>query len=484
MTDHNNLAPAASPAAGARLASIQAALHDLASAVDDLKTSTTILSTSTLADIISAVTDVNDAADDVSDAANRVFTAVTNAPAHVLAAAAAPAAPAPAAPTPAAAGLTRTTAPWTAGLLYSVAPLAPLQAVPDNGEKWFAITRGKYVGLTKNSAISLNAVTGVPGGLAEKFSAQSDALEYFNGALVSGAVAVIYYRSSLAPILPFFPSHLAVMSTPPPDYGDIDLPSLLRDLNIDNVSDTRPRTLARDRSTLAAPTSQQRTPSPPPAPALRSSDAPEESSRLYHWSSPTGSGYTTDWEFAAAQTQGIAGGTSSRLTPQRKSGGKKGGYAVFVGKQIGAFKHWREVQPLVNGVPSAIYQGYPTLQAATAAFEYARERTWTRQAFRPSARPPASPPAIPHLPAPMGLSDAVNPLHGAVGVTDEGVWYIVYCGIAPGVYQSSLECLLNTLGIPGARYDSCDSKEAAVARYQNALSGGRVQVVNPSYSRS
>jgi hypothetical protein len=81
--------------------------------------------------------------------------------------------------------------PWVAGILFTVIPRTALAAVADNGEKWFAITRGKYVGLTKNSAISLNAVTGVSTGLSEKFSSQADALNHFNAALVTGAVAVI-----------------------------------------------------------------------------------------------------------------------------------------------------------------------------------------------------------------------------------------------------------------------------------------------------
>ncbi|KAJ7455966.1 hypothetical protein B0H11DRAFT_2244309 [Mycena galericulata] len=200
MTDHNNLAPAASPAAGASLTSIYVALNDLATAVDTIKVSTAIVMTASVADITSGLADVNDAADLVSQAANNVYAAVSNAPAHVLAAVATAAATAaaPAAPVPVGGGLARTTGPWISGNLYSIIPLAPLQAIPDNGEKWFAITRGKYVGLTKNSAISLNAVSGVPGALAEKFSSQSDALEYFNGALTSGAVAVIYWNHDQA----------------------------------------------------------------------------------------------------------------------------------------------------------------------------------------------------------------------------------------------------------------------------------------------
>jgi hypothetical protein len=70
-------------------------------------------------------------------------------------------------------------------------PGAQLTAIPDNGEKWFAITRGRYVGLTTNSAISLAAVTGVPGALSDRCSTQTDALQHFNGALALNAVAVL-----------------------------------------------------------------------------------------------------------------------------------------------------------------------------------------------------------------------------------------------------------------------------------------------------
>ncbi|KAJ7511248.1 hypothetical protein B0H11DRAFT_2215087 [Mycena galericulata] len=422
MTDHNNLAPAASSAAGASLASIHAALHDLALAVDAIKVSTAMVSTSSVADISSALAGLNDAADAIGDATDGVFAAVTGAPAQVFAAIAAAAAPAPApAAGPAAGGFTRATAPWVAGTLYSVIPLAPLQAIPDNGEKWFAITRGKYVGLTKNSAISINAVTGVPGALMEKFSGQADALEYFNGALLSGAAA-----------------------------------------------------------------------------AFRPPDSPENTSRLYYWRSTTGSGYTHDWEFAAAQTQGMPGGTSTRLTPKHKTRVKKGGFAVFVGKEIGSFENWRDVQPLVKGIPNSIFQGYRTLSAATATFEYARDRSWTRRAARALAAPSTSPPtAIPQLPTPTGLFDAHNPLHGDNSEEEtDHLWYVVYCGITPGVEVCislafvrsrklsgvlSLECLLNTVGISGARFDSCDSKEVALYRYQTALSGGRVKVLSPMY---
>ncbi|KAJ7455965.1 hypothetical protein B0H11DRAFT_2244308 [Mycena galericulata] len=274
-------------------------------------------------------------------------------------------------------------------------------------------------------------------------------------------------------------SLFATMSTPPPEYADSDLDlghllSRLDGLNLSNESDPSPESTAPTYH----PTPQPRTPSPPPTLALEA----EVSPRLYHWCSAAGSGYTHDWEFAAAQTQGMPGGTPTRLTPKHKPRVKKGGFAVFVGREVGAFRHWKDVEPLVKGVSNCIYQGYRTFPAATAAFEYARERSWTRCTV-PVGAPSATPPtAISRLPTPTEFSNAHNPLHGDDSRATQSLWYVVYCGITPGVYESSLECLLNTVGIRGARHDSCDSKEIAVSRYQKALSGGRIEILNPPYS--
>ncbi|KAJ7023320.1 hypothetical protein C8F04DRAFT_1193570 [Mycena alexandri] len=82
------------------------------------------------------------------------------------------------------------TGPWVAGTLYGVVPLGPLTAVPDRNDKWFAITRGCYVGLTTTSAISLNVVTGVPSGLSDRLNSQAEALQHFNAALSAHAIAV------------------------------------------------------------------------------------------------------------------------------------------------------------------------------------------------------------------------------------------------------------------------------------------------------
>ncbi|KAJ7337636.1 hypothetical protein DFH08DRAFT_812959 [Mycena albidolilacea] len=84
-------------------------------------------------------------------------------------------------------------APWLTDRLYTVVPPAPLGPSPtlNHTDKWFTITCRQYVGLTTNSAISLNAVTGVPGGLREKLATQAEALQPFNDVLAANAIAIL-----------------------------------------------------------------------------------------------------------------------------------------------------------------------------------------------------------------------------------------------------------------------------------------------------
>lgn len=88
-------------------------------------------------------------------------------------------------------GFIKMTAPWIAGRLFGVVPPVDLTAVPDNNERWFAITSGKYIGLTKNAAISSAAVKGISGALQGNFTSQAEALQYFNEARAAGAVSIV-----------------------------------------------------------------------------------------------------------------------------------------------------------------------------------------------------------------------------------------------------------------------------------------------------
>ncbi|KAJ7440411.1 hypothetical protein B0H11DRAFT_2253031 [Mycena galericulata] len=133
----------------------------------------------------------------LSQAAHAMATA-SQAPAPAVAPAATPVAPAPVAPASVSpfgpGGGIRMTGPWIAGEIYGVVPTGPITAVPDNSEKWFAITKGRYVGVTNSAAIADGAVSRVSHSLRAGYTTQTEALEAFNSvlALNIGLVAVIH----------------------------------------------------------------------------------------------------------------------------------------------------------------------------------------------------------------------------------------------------------------------------------------------------
>ncbi|KAJ7143246.1 hypothetical protein C8R46DRAFT_1233022 [Mycena filopes] len=202
MTSHHHLASAAgppptagAPAAGAgsvaAVSQVQRALDALAGALDDLNRLSALFNAPmAIADVQTAILHVAVLTADCQRFHGEVVAAfaaynqaVTAAGPFISAPQQQQSAPAPV--------TTAAGPPWVAGTIYSVVPSAPLTAIPDRGEKWFAITRGRYVGLTPNSAISLGAVTGVSTALSGKHSSQQAALAHFNAALQTGAVATL-----------------------------------------------------------------------------------------------------------------------------------------------------------------------------------------------------------------------------------------------------------------------------------------------------
>ncbi|KAJ7913294.1 hypothetical protein B0H13DRAFT_1873977 [Mycena leptocephala] len=184
MTNYGYSAPAAPSVAGAGVPAavvqqINAALAALTTAVDALNLSASTLVTTSMNDMATALDGVSVSADAMQQAHADVYTSfnvlLSMAPSVLFVATA----------------VHSHRGPWTAGLLYSVIPAAPLNTVPDNGGKWFAITRGKYIGLTQNSVISLNTVTRVSTGLSEKFGSQADTLNHFNGVHLTSSLAVV-----------------------------------------------------------------------------------------------------------------------------------------------------------------------------------------------------------------------------------------------------------------------------------------------------
>ncbi|KAJ6504306.1 hypothetical protein C8R47DRAFT_1210372 [Mycena vitilis] len=212
-----------------------------------------------------------------------------------------------------------------------------------------------------------------------------------------------------------------------------------------------------------------------------STTRPPRPPRIYLFETPSTRGITTSWPEAAEQTQGVPGGSPRRLTPKKKRKPKSHAYVVFFGRQPGVYRLWyEEAEPLVSGVSGSLYQGYPSFDLATAAYEYARDHGWTRVLtsselvlLDSTVLPP-----IPRLPTPAQPTAALNPLH----VEGDGRWYVVFCGIVPGVYQSSLECSLNVVGLRCAVHASFATQSLAIREFRKASAEGRVKRLSPTYS--
>ncbi|KAJ7029510.1 hypothetical protein C8F04DRAFT_1187723 [Mycena alexandri] len=129
-------------------------------------------------------------------------------PAAPAPAAAAAAAPAPAAarlaPHPSRAGkplgwelavltLCGRKGPFLANEVFSIAPPQPLEAVKEEvpAPEWYAITRGRFVGVVDQYALADVAVTGVSQNGRKAYTTQSQALDAFNKALTWGGVQVM-----------------------------------------------------------------------------------------------------------------------------------------------------------------------------------------------------------------------------------------------------------------------------------------------------
>ncbi|KAJ7471336.1 hypothetical protein B0H11DRAFT_1913956 [Mycena galericulata] len=80
---------------------------------------------------------------------------------------------------------------WTAGTLYNEVPTAHLAKVRDNGEGWYAVIRGRAVGVTQDNALALSAVLGVSNNSMKSHKTLSAALFYFDHALDIGLVEIL-----------------------------------------------------------------------------------------------------------------------------------------------------------------------------------------------------------------------------------------------------------------------------------------------------
>ncbi|KAK6977843.1 hypothetical protein R3P38DRAFT_2783845 [Favolaschia claudopus] len=86
----------------------------------------------------------------------------------------------------------RTEGPYTANEIFITVPSQPLASVPEPTPvpEWYVITRGRFVGVVDQYALSDVAISGVAG-VRKVYNSQAHALEAFNSALSWGIVQVV-----------------------------------------------------------------------------------------------------------------------------------------------------------------------------------------------------------------------------------------------------------------------------------------------------
>ncbi|KAJ7348645.1 hypothetical protein DFH08DRAFT_960026 [Mycena albidolilacea] len=85
----------------------------------------------------------------------------------------------------------RSVGPWEAGSVFSVVPPQPLASIPvpaGDEELWYCILKGKFVGVTQNHPLAVDAVLGVSNNSMRSYKTQALALAAFNNALAGTIV--------------------------------------------------------------------------------------------------------------------------------------------------------------------------------------------------------------------------------------------------------------------------------------------------------
>ncbi|KAJ6450443.1 hypothetical protein C8R47DRAFT_1230258 [Mycena vitilis] len=264
-----------------------------------------------------------------------------------------------------------------------------------------------------------------------------------------------------------------------PAEDDDDIDALIRKMDAAEFLRNAPKTPPAASPELPPsspelpPSSPELPPSPPAPRASRSTPStPARRKAGYDVVSPTKTGRVVSWLEAGSLTQGVRGASvkSSGSRARRRSPCEA--YVVFYGGEIGAFKDWADVQRSITGNGIAIHAGFPSMDTANAAIDYARARGWTGDS--------TTPPDSSSTPLPLPSSYADNPL--TCGATD--LWYAVCRDVVPGVYRTYLECALNTVGIKGNLCASFPSMQDAEAAFASAHKGGILRMLTRPARRS
>ncbi|KAJ7673340.1 hypothetical protein DFH06DRAFT_1124060 [Mycena polygramma] len=113
-------------------------------------------------------------------------------PASAPVAAPAPGAPGPPPPSANTAPPLIPNGPFYAGVLYDVVPTSHVTdiGVPDDGEDWYVVLKGKSVGVTQDHPGAMHAVVGVSHNSMKSYKPLSTAIFTFNHALDIGIVEI------------------------------------------------------------------------------------------------------------------------------------------------------------------------------------------------------------------------------------------------------------------------------------------------------
>ncbi|KAK7032026.1 hypothetical protein R3P38DRAFT_2774473 [Favolaschia claudopus] len=109
----------------------------------------------------------------------------------------------------------RTEGPYLANEVFIAAPQEALAPVDEEvrAPEWYSITRGRFVGVVDQYALSELAITGVAGGARKSYESQAQALAAFNKALAWGIVQIVLPATMT---VRGFPWYLLVVVVPNP----------------------------------------------------------------------------------------------------------------------------------------------------------------------------------------------------------------------------------------------------------------------------
>ncbi|KAJ7032395.1 hypothetical protein C8F04DRAFT_1261936 [Mycena alexandri] len=258
----------------------------------------------------------------------------------------------------------------------------------------------------------------------------------------------------LAPLMPrlMAAAKAQLEQTDPADDNEID--ALIRHFDLTSID-------GPGSGPFVAPTPARRPAPPPPdpAPSTPVRRAPIRGP-VYLLSSPQGEALSHDWLEAGHFAQSVPGGSATRVVKSPKVRKPAfAAYCVFFGTRVGVFERWNEVQPLV-AAPRTYQCGYASIEAAQRALAYARAHGWTADS------------AVVNTPSPVPSSYQANPLNAPPRASRR--WYVVTCGVNPGIYSSGLECHINVAGVSGALYQSFSEQAKAEEVFTAEQANGNI----------